>query len=139
MSDLYEITLYKNNKNNKNLFNNDEEILKDIFIQTNSYNWYKDYYIEGINKNIIKNIELITIEYENIDDLIKLINILLELKIRNFKIESIHNIDKTVIYCDNIYYNYRESTNKNDIKNQIEKNKKKLINKSIYKILNINN
>ena len=136
MCDLYEITLYKNNKN---LSNNDEEILKDIFIETNSYNWYKDYYIEGVNKNIIKNIELITIEYEDINDLKNVIRILLELKIKNLKIESIHDIDKTVIYCDNIYYNYRESINKNDIKNQIEKNKKKLINKCIYKILNINN
>lgn len=135
MSDLYEITLYKNNKF---LSNNDAEVLKDIFIETNSYNWYKDYYIEGVNKNINKNIELFIIEYEDINNLKNLIRILLELKIKDLKIESIHDVDKTVIYCDNIYYNYRESINKNDIKNQIEKNKKKLINKSIYKILNIN-
>lgn len=135
MSDLYEITLYKNNKF---LSNNDTEVLKDIFIETNSYNWYKDYYIEGVNKNINKNIELFIIEYEDINNLKNLIRILLELKIKDLKIESIHDVDKTVIYCDNIYYNYRESINKNDIKNQIEKNKKKLINKTIYKILNIN-
>ena len=125
---------------NLNLKNNSdhlqiENLIQDSAQNTNCYNIYNDYELEGTNKYIKKNNKIYIIEYDNIDNLIFFLTFIKTIikKNRNLYIEYIYN-NNSILYASNKYLNNINENNitKNDLLSIIENNKKKIIYEKIY-------
>ena len=131
------ISLNQNLKNN-NEHLQEENLIYDIAKNTNCYNIYNDFELDGINKYVKNNNKIYILDYDNIDyfvNFLTFINIIIK-KNKNLYIEYIYN-NNNILYASNKYLNNRNENNvtKNELINNIENNKKNKIYKKIYDLL----
>jgi hypothetical protein len=120
-------------KNNQHL--QVENLIYDIANNTNCYNIYNDFELDGINNYIKSHNKIYIIEYDNID---YFINFLVFIKTiiknnKNLYIEYIYN-DNNILYASNKYLNNRKENNitKNELLESIEINKNNKLYNKIY-------
>lgn len=125
---------------NQNLIKNiehisEEKLIYDIANNTNCYNIYNDYELDGINNYIKNNNKIYIIEYDNIDYFINFLSFVKSIikNNKNLYIEYIYN-NNDILYASQKYLNNRKETNvtKNDLLNNIEINKNNKIYNKIY-------
>tara|TARA_B100000902_G_scaffold367406_2_gene389980 strand:+ start:803 stop:1213 length:411 start_codon:yes stop_codon:yes gene_type:complete len=125
---------------NQNLIKNiehisEENLIYDIANNTNCYNIYNDYELDGINNYIKNNNKIYIIEYDNIDYFINFLSFVKSIikDNKNLYIEYIYN-NNDILYASQKYLNNRKETNvtKNDLLNNIEINKNNKIYNKIY-------
>ena len=130
---------------NQNLIKNNEHLQEENFIydiakNTNCYNIYNDFELDGINNYVKNNNKIYIIEYDNIDYFINfLVFIKNIIKInKNLYIEYIYN-NNDILYASNKYLNNRNENNvtKNELLKNIENNKNNKNNNLYKKIYNI--
>jgi len=130
------LTISLNQKLIKNIEHISEEMLiYDIANNTNCYNIYNDYELDGINNYIKNNNKIYIIEYDNIDYFINFLSFVKSIikNNKNLYIEYIYN-NNDILYASQKYLNNRKETNvtKNDLLNNIEINKNNKIYNKIY-------
>ena len=120
-------------KNNEHL--QVENLIYDIANNTNCYNIYNDFELDGINNYIKSHNKIYIIEYDNIE---YFINFLVFIKTiiknnKNLYIEYIYN-DNNILYASNKYLNNRKENNitKNELLESIEINKNNKLYNKIY-------
>ena len=110
---------------NQNLkFNNEhlqvENLIHDIANNTNCYNIYNDFDLDGINNYIKNNNKIYIIEYDNIDYFINFLVFIKTIikKNKNLYIEYIYD-NNNILYASKKYLNNRKENNitKNDLLN----------------------
>ena len=110
-------------------------LIYDIANNTNCYNIYNDYELDGINNYIKNNNKIYIIEYDNIDYFINFLSFVKNIikNNKNLYIEYIYN-NNDILYASQKYLNNRKETNvtKNDLLNNIEINKNNKIYNKIY-------
>lgn len=120
-------------KNNEHL--QVENLIYDIANNTNCFNIYNDFELDGINNYIKNNNKIYIIEYDNIDYFINFLVFIKSIikKNKNLYIEYIYN-DNIILYASNKYLNNRKEINitKNELLENIENNKNNKIYKKIY-------
>ena len=127
------ISINQNLKNSEHL--EVENLIYDIANNTNCYNIYNDFELDGINNHIKNHSKIYIIEYDNID---YFINFLIFIKTiiknnKNLYIEYIYN-DNIILYASNKYLNNRKETNitKNVLLETIEISKNNKLYDKIY-------
>ena len=131
------ISLNQNLKNN-NEHLQEENLIYDIAKNTNCYNIYNDFELDGINKYVKNNNKIYILDYDNIDyfvNFLTFINIIIK-KNKNLYNKYFYN-NNNILYASNKYLNNRNENNvtKNKLINNIENNKKNKIYKKIYDLL----
>jgi hypothetical protein len=120
-------------KNNEHL--QVENLIYDIANNTNCFNIYNDFELDGINNYIKNNNKIYIIEYDDIDYFINFLVFIKSIikKNKNLYIEYIYN-DNIILYASNKYLNNRKEINitKNQLLENIENNKNNKIYKKIY-------
>lgn len=120
-------------KNNEHL--QVENLIYDIVNNTNCYNIYNDFELDGINNYIKNNNKIYIIEYDNIDYFINFLTFINSIikKNKNLYIEYIYN-DNSILYASNKYLNNRNENNvtKIELLKNIENNKNNNLYKKIY-------
>jgi len=120
--------------------NINSESTKNLLIESglnlNLINYYFDYDLEGINNHIKKNNEIIIIEFEELNNIIEYINVIIN--INNISIEYVYD-DNNILYGSKKYLNSLKDNNqdKKTLLKMIENNRNNIKYNKLYKSLKL--
>ena len=113
-----------------------KNLLIDSGLNLNLINYYFDYDLEGINNHIKKNNEIIIIEFEELNNIIEYINVIIN--INNISIEYVYD-DNNILYGSKKYLNSLKDNNqdKKTLLKMIENNRNNIKYNKLYKSLKL--
>ena len=113
-----------------------KNLLIDSGLNLNLINYYFDYELEGINNYVRKNNEIIIIEFEELNNIIEYINVIIN--INNISIEYVYD-DNNILYGSKKYLNSLKDNNqdKKTLLKMIENNRNNIKYNKLYKSLKL--
>ena len=113
-----------------------KNLLIDSGLNLNLINYYFDYELEGINSYVRKNNEIIIIEFEELNNIIEYINVIIN--INNISIEYVYD-DNNILYGSKKYLNSLKDNNqdKKTLLKIIENNRNNIKYNKLYKSLKL--